>query len=276
MKFPFTFYVQKHPGGAHTVSLVEVPEMVSHGVNLARCQEEVRRAMVRRIRTADSSEIRGWLAGRRYDAEIIDTEITSYDARRRSRKDRLPVKFLALITENEGSLVVRLPKLGLAFHLRSREQLAAATREELNAWFHERSTDEVLSHAWTGKEWTEPANLEATPPSPEERDREADAKSHWALGQAGENLTQRWAGAGSPRAFGMDAAIEEVLETLASGRRQSLLLVGPSGVGKPPRTTGSISSRSRKSGHACGGPTIWTACCSGTGNSSTRRSSSKR
>lgn len=232
MKFPFTFYVQKHPGGAYTVSLVEAPEVVSHGVNLGRCQEEIRRAMARRIRKADRSEVSRWLAGCRYEAEIVETEVTSYDARRRSRKERLPMKFLALLSEDTGALVVRLPKLELTFHLRSRDQLTSATREELNAYFHERSTGEVLSHAWAGKEWIERADLEATPPSPEDRDREAEEGNHWALAQAGENLTQRLASTGLQRAFGRDAVVDELLETLASSRRQSLLLVGPSGVGK--------------------------------------------
>jgi ATP-dependent Clp protease ATP-binding subunit ClpC len=240
MKHKFTLFVQKHHGGEHTVIVVEVPDIRAHHVVLDKCRDQVCRALAKRIRRIEPSALAAMKPCMDQEIKAVRVEMRPRGRKGMPRRNRIEIKFSLIISNyDEEHILVRVPKLLdplsgsrlFAFLVRREEDLRSVAQQELQVYFQDYSLERLLEFGYAKSETIETVTVLAEPKRAMDREEEREEESYWGLESAGEKLTTKER-AKANRAYEMDEFVEEILETLASKQRNSVLLVGPPQVGK--------------------------------------------
>lgn len=236
MKFPVRLFVQRHDSRAYTVSAPAFPGISAYGPTLEECKQEVAEALERRLGEIEPEALHRHAMPANQRLERVTVELRPTDQHGRRRRDNVRLTLSLLLTPEEGGQILvsaptlRLPPL--SFYVKDAAELRETAQLELIQYFHGESLEELLEHQAARHETLDVLELQFTPKKAAERQDQEEAERFWALKASGVNLTAQ-AGEGQlRRAYRREREVDAVLDAIASDRRPSILLTGPSGVGK--------------------------------------------
>jgi ATP-dependent Clp protease ATP-binding subunit ClpC len=236
MKLTVRIFIQKHENRTYTVTVPVLPGLSAYGPTLEECKEEVAQALAKRLSEMPAEYLQHVGLGPNQALEKVTVELRPTDQQGKRRRDavKLTVSFI-LTPEEDGQILVSAPRLNdppLSFFIARHAELNDVAQLELAQYFHHASFEQLLFYRAARYETLDTLEVEFKPKTAVERVEEEEKENFWALRQCGINLTAQ-AGEGQlRRAYRRDKEVEEVLATIASERRPSLLLIGPPGAGK--------------------------------------------
>lgn len=236
MKFTFRLFVQKHANRSYTVTVPLFPGVAAYGPALEECKQEVTEALAQRLAELEPQTLHLFEFQPNQTLEKVTVELrpTDHQGKRRRNKIKLTVSLL-LTPEEDGQILVMAPRLRhppLTFYVNRSEELGEVAQLELAQYFHEASLEHILLHQPARYETLDTLEVEFKPKKATDRASEEEDERFWALKASGVNLSAQVIEGQLRRAYRREREVEEILAALAGERRPSILLLGPSGVGK--------------------------------------------
>lgn len=236
MKFPVRLFIQRHDSRAYTVSAPAFPGISAYGPTLEECKQELAEALEQRLSELEPETLHRYAMPPNQRLERVTVELRPTDRHGRRRRDTLRLTISLLLTpEDGGQILVSAPTLrqpSLAFYVKDAAELHETAQLELIQYFHGESLEDLLPFQAARHESLDVLEVQFTPKKAAEREQQIEEERFWALKASGVNLTAQ-AGEGQlRRAYRREREVDAVLDAIASDRRPSILLVGPSGVGK--------------------------------------------
>lgn len=255
MHVKFRLFIQKHPIGTYTVTVPGVrrvsplstedvlpaaASLSAYGLLLEEARDDVREALEKWLAKADPAEL-GRLTNYREGQflETVEVELRPEDRHGQKRKDRVRHKFSLMLEKLESQqYLVTVPRLldpPLQFYCFSLDELRETASRELATYFSKASLEELLEYEYQRQEFLDELEVSFNPLKPQrerKKGKDEEEREFWALKASGMNLTARSREGRLARPFRREREVTEVLNTLAAERGASVLLVGPSGVGK--------------------------------------------
>jgi ATP-dependent Clp protease ATP-binding subunit ClpC len=234
----FHTYVRRGREGRFTVSVLTHPTYCAHSDTLKSARDELRDVLAREL------ALGALHAGEDHwddlQSEVVDVEIRAVQ---HERLIRVPMRFLVLHRDaGQGAAEVFVPTLDLRFRVRGDDERVLWTEERIRAWFHLVKVDELIVHTYARHERVEslPVTWHGAGRYKDALKERKDRDSHdagWSstdgeLGQAGVELVQAAREARLGRALGRDRELDRLVVMLAESSGRSVVLRGPSGVGK--------------------------------------------
>lgn len=204
---------------------------------LQRVANEARKQLEKWSSQGRTREIANWLYDPNAITQLIKEPITLRD-------QTLSIKTIIIAKESNGVFIVRTPLINdLKFQSLPRESINQAAIRVITGWCEEAKRDDrsidLTELSITGDAWIEP--LDITLPIGEKKPKKSKGPKGSLLGQpnpgGAESLQRVGRCLDSFRqercnVYCRDVEIDRVTTVLGTRRKQSLLLVGPSGVGK--------------------------------------------
>src|SRR5262249_5920835 len=158
----------------------------------------------------------------------------------KKRREQIKMLFsLVVKPEDDGQLFVTVPKLGqppLTFYVYNKDELHQQAAVELAAWLDGMSLDQLMEFRHARAETLETLEVDVPLKKPKEQasgDSTGETpEAFWALREIGVNITAQTSEGRWRKLYRRDQYVEDVLRTLASPRHNSVLITGPSEVGK--------------------------------------------
>ncbi|MBI3722629.1 ATP-dependent Clp protease ATP-binding subunit, partial [bacterium] len=214
MRYHAPIFARKHHDGRFTLYLVDPYEPVlAHGGTRAEAEEALREALEARIKDlADPLGVR----------------------HRSGRRDEVALTVSSIITTpRDGNTEVFVPRLGLWFDVSSKDEIDAAIRDEVRQELSGASDEEALALLLDAEESLGALVVDAPPRErirPKKKDPRGDEEG--PLARAGADLTATMKRGGPVCAHSREQEVTALLSALAGQPPSSVLLLGPSGVGK--------------------------------------------
>jgi len=236
MKLTVRIFIQKHENRTYTVTVPVLPNISAYGPTLEECKEEVAQALVKRLSEMPADYLNHVALRPNQSLEKVTIELRPTDPQGKRRRNAVKLTVSLILTpEEDGQILVSAPRLDsppLSFFIANRAELNDVAQLELAQYFHQTSFEQLLFYRAARYETLDTLEVEFKPKTAVERVKEEEEENFWALKESGSNLTAQ-AGEGQlRRAYRRDKEVEEILATIASERRPSLLLIGPPGAGK--------------------------------------------
>lgn len=236
MKLTVRLFIQKHENRTYTVSAPTFPGVAAYGPTLEECKQEIAEALVKRLSEMEPETLYLYALKPNQTLEKVTVELRPTDRHGKRRRDSLKLTLSLLLTPEEGGqILVSVPRLRyppLSFYVARHEELLETAQLELIQYFHGEPFETILSYQAARHESLDTLEVDFKPKKITEREEEEEDEQFWALKASGTNLTAQAAEGQLRRAFRREREVEQVLAAIASERRPSILLVGPSGVGK--------------------------------------------
>lgn len=251
----FHLFIQKHHNGCYTATVPGIhtipeiesgdeypdsPTLASHGLLLEEVKDDIREALEKWLARVDPSALH------RYDTykvgarlEKVELELRPSGLEGKKRHDKVRLKFsLLVIPEENGQYLISVPKLNsppLAFYCYRLDELKEVASREIASYFSEESLEELLQYQYERQEFLDEVEVDFTPLKPQKVRQKKDAEEehdYWAIRQSGMNLTAQAKEGRCMRAWRRDREVQEILSIIAADRNNSIILTGPSDVGK--------------------------------------------
>jgi DNA replication protein DnaC/predicted RNase H-like HicB family nuclease len=236
MKLSVRLFVQRHENRTYTVTVPIFPGVSAYGPTLEECKQEIAEALAKRLAEMEPESLYVFALKPNQALEKVTVELRPPDRHGKRRRDTLRLAVSLLLTpEEDGQLLVSAPRLRyppLSFYIAHRDELSDVAQLELAQYFHGESFETLLGYQAARCETLDTLEVEFKLKKASERDEQEEEESFWALKQSGTNLTAQASEGQLRRAFRRQKEVEQVLAAIASERRPSIVLVGPSGVGK--------------------------------------------
>ncbi|MEM8531103.1 MAG: AAA family ATPase [Chloroflexota bacterium] len=236
MKLTVRLFVQKHQNRTYTITTPQFPGISAYGPTLEECKEEITEALVKRLSEMEPEALQHVAFKPNQTLEKVAVELRPTGRNSKRRREPISLTISLIVTaEEEGQLLVSAPRLRyppLAFYVRSHDELQEIAQIELAEYFYGESFENLLEYRTTRHESLDSLEVNFKPKKAIEREDEEEEELFWALKANGTNLTAKAAEGQLRRAFRRDNEVDTVLSAITSDRRSSVLLIGPSGVGK--------------------------------------------
>lgn len=234
VRFDFTLFVQRDADYRYTVRVVEIPDINSYGVILSKCIEEVRRVLIKVLSRAQPSELSHIKRLSSSALQTVEVEFHPMSKSGRRRKTKIRIKFSLIIIRHKEQFLVIVPKLDppLKFYVDNIENLEKIAEDELKEYFHDYTTEAIMQYQYAVEEKLENLSIEVRVRSPLEVLEKKERDTIVEILGAGEDLVQMAKQDELPRAFEVDEYVQTLLDILAHPEHESILLVGPSQIGK--------------------------------------------
>lgn len=255
MQQKFRVFVQKHENRTYTVTLpgiryIEIEDieddlplsrsLSSYGPILEELKDDLRIALEKWLKKVEPAMLNSIINYREGQSlETVEVEIRPADRTKRKRHDKVKIKLSLLITPEEGGqYLVSVPRLVspmLSFFCYSLDELKETAAREIQTYFSEHTLEEILEYQYQRQEYLDEIEVSFTPLKPQREKKKKDEKDEgnfWALGSSGVDLSARAKEKKLLHAYRRENEIREILNVLSAERNSSILLVGPSGVGK--------------------------------------------
>ncbi len=242
MQFKFYLYVQKHNNRTYTVVPLPFYDMATFGINLDEIKSDLTEALKERVKDIPQHNLHNLLEARALTMHKVRVELRPIDRKtRKKRRELVRLTFSTLVKkDDDGQLIVTVPKLGqppLTFYVYKHEELQATAATELAAWLDGLALDQLLDYQHARRETLEELEVDVHIRKPKESGffeggvGEAEPR-FWALREVGINLTAQAAEGRFRKTYRRDGIIENILQTLAGMRNNSVLISGASETGK--------------------------------------------
>ncbi len=234
VKFNFTQFFTRSIDYSYTVKVVEIPDLVAYGTVYDKCVEEIKRAIIKvisRMDPDDLSRIKFIPGGR---LETVDVEFQPTGKSGRRRKTKVRVKFSIIVIPHKEQLLVIVPKLKppLKFYVDDYKNLQRVAQDELKEYFYDSTAEEIMKYEYDEMEKIEIINITAQVRSPLQVWEDKEEEALYEILETGENLVAKARAGELTRAYDRDNVVQKILDILASPEHESILLIGPSQVGK--------------------------------------------
>ncbi len=251
----FRLFVQKHHNGSYTATVPGIhgipdiesgdeypdsPTMASHGLLLEEVKDDIREALEKWLAKVDPSSLHrynNYREGTRL--EKVELELRPSDREGKKRHDRLRLKFSLLVNpEEDGQFLISVPKLQsppLSFYCYRLDELKEVAAREIASYFSGVSLEELIQYQHERQEFLDEVEASFAPLKPQKVRAKKDAeeeRDYWAIRQSGVNLTAQAKEGRCMRAWRREREVREILSIIAAERNSSIILTGPSDVGK--------------------------------------------
>ena len=244
MEQKFHLFVRRHAGVGYTVSVLTHPFLTAFAEDVDDARDQIATAAAKLL-ARDAQEIgHGQTWWKEMRLRRVDLTLRAVQQRRLLA---VPMRFTALThadgdpdapRRTEAGLVVRVPRLGVVDSLAVPQDFDAWVEEIIRHRLFMAPLDSLLRVSYDGDESVETLTVAYKPVVAKERRRDDDKRRDErrppppALGEASRRLNDLVRHGGLERAFQRTRELDLLAEMLTSSRRASVLLVGPSGVGK--------------------------------------------
>jgi len=247
MKFKFHLYVQKHFNRTYTVTPLPFFDLTAFGSNLEECKAEIREALEERIIETNPNNLQQYEFKPKLNLQKTQVEVRPTDRKKRNkRREKIKLLFSLLVDpQEEGQLYVHVPKLGQhgpTFYVYEPGELQEQAQLEIAAWLDTATLDQLQGYQHARSESLEVLEVEIALKKVKERSEEEDpfamfgGSSHqdnfWALKEIGISMSAQLSEGRFRRTYRRDEIVEDILQTLAATRNNSVLLMGQSETGK--------------------------------------------
>ncbi len=234
VSFEFTLFIQKHIDHSYTVKVVEFPDIVAHGVVQSRCYEEVRTTLIKIISKMEPEQLQTIKRIPGGKMEIVEVEFQPTSKSGRRRKTKLVIKFSIIVIPHKEQFLVIVPKLSppMKFYIDKIDNLDRITKDELKDYFHDSTTEEIMEYEYAEEEKLDTISVKVNIRSPSGVIEEKEKETISSILAAGEDLTEKAKKGELSRAFQVDDIVQEIIGILALSKHESILLIGPTQVGK--------------------------------------------
>jgi ATP-dependent Clp protease ATP-binding subunit ClpC len=251
----FRLFIQKHHNGNYTATVPGIhgffdiesgddfPEsstLASHGPLLEEVRQDIREALEKWLTRVEPSALH------RYDnyregarLEKVELELRPAGKEGKKRHEKLRLKFSLLVNpEDDGQYLVSVPKLQsppLSFYCYSLDELKETASREIASYFSAESLEELLQYRYERQEFLDETEVSFTPLKPQKAREKKDSeeeRDYWAIRQSGINLTALAKEGKCMRAWRREKEVQEILSIISADRNSSVILIGPSDVGK--------------------------------------------
>ncbi len=247
MQERFHLFIRQHPNDWYTASVLAHPQYAAFGPTIGPLKEQLAEVLSHELSEGRISTTDAWFAdvGRR----AIELELRAVQ---HDRLIRVPMRFTLVVRPlpkaGDDIFEVRIPRLDKVFRISGEDNIGPWSEEIIRGFFHLDPVEELLPYQNTRGErldevdvtWQRPKSRKAKERAAKRRRNDDDDDDMFGfarprqspLGQVGVELTEE-AGAGRiPRAELRDDLMTQLVGILDAPHARSLLLVGPSGVGK--------------------------------------------
>ncbi len=234
IQFDFTLFIQKHEDGSFTFKVVEIPYIVAYGISQNRCKDEIKSALVRVLSKMHPSEFNAIKKIPGGHLETVEVEFHPISKGGTRRKTKIKLKFSIIVAPHKDQFLVTIPILEppMKFYVDNINNIEKVAQDELKSYFHDSTTEEILKYEGTEKEQLENISAQVRVRGPLTTVNEKEKVNREIITAVGKNLLGLVQEQDFTRAYEVDETVEEIFNLLASERRESILLVGPSLVGK--------------------------------------------
>jgi ATP-dependent Clp protease ATP-binding subunit ClpC len=236
MKLAVRLFIQKHADRSYTVATPDIPGISAYGPTQEECRQEVAEALVKHLAEMPAEELQHVALRRNQSLLPVTVELRPSGPQGKRRRNPIQITVNLLVTpEEDGQFLATAPRLlypPLSFYCSKLGELAAIAQLELSQYFYDYSFEQILRYQASRQETIDQMEVEFKPKKAAERVEAAQEEQFWALRQAGIQLTAQVAESGFPRTYRREPEVEKTLSAVASEQHSSLVLVGPSGVGK--------------------------------------------
>jgi ATP-dependent Clp protease ATP-binding subunit ClpC len=247
MEFQFYVFVQEHDNRTFTMTALPFPELNVFGHDFEQGREQLREMVTERIKEMPAQFMHRMEYREDARLEKVEIELRPTDGRsQRKRRERVNLTFsLVVSTEEDGQLLVTVPKLKsptLTFYVYDESELLETAQVELVHWFEGSTLEDMLDYRYANEERLETLTVEVEDDALKSdgdddylfssltRFSFGEENEYWALKEVGINLTEQ-INLYRPT-YRRDEEVDEVLRNLAGKRANSIMLTGPSEVGK--------------------------------------------
>ncbi|NLX10114.1 MAG: AAA domain-containing protein [Chloroflexi bacterium] len=247
MKFKFHLFVQKHQNQTYTATPLPFYDLTSYGPNLDDLKTELAEAVAERVENTSPHMLQHLEFNPKLTMRKVQVEIRPIDRKKRKkRREQVRIGFsLLVLPEDEGQLVVTVPKLGnppLTFYAYNWEELEQTAITEITAWLEDSTLEDLhlVRHARTEQLDTLEVEVEVKKPKDRKDDfssvfdrfSDHEGRQFWALREIGVNLMAQASEGRFRRAYHREDEVSLILQAVASARHNSVLVTGPAEVGK--------------------------------------------
>ncbi len=233
----FHLFIRRHANDWHTASVLTHPQYAVYGPKPGPLREELREALADALSAGELAD-----ASRPTFFESL-TQRALYLDLRAVQHDRLitvPMRFTMLVRplEDDDHFEVMLPRLGQRFAIYGEDNIAPWSEELVRGFFHMSGVERLLDYQYERGARIE--RLDVTWHGARKlkkikglqlKEREA-VRWQTPLSEVGVELTEEARQGRLDKAHFRDGLVDELIGVLSGQQNRSLLLVGPSGVGK--------------------------------------------
>ncbi len=219
-----------------------LPGISAFGPTLEECKGEVTLALIQRLEHMDPGHVDNVAAKPQQSLRHVTVELHPKRSDGRKRRNSFSLNTSLLVTPLDGQIRVQAPRLAqsdshlpLGFYVRNVEELADVAQIEIAEFFSGAPLEVLENFQGSRYETIDTLAIEFKPRSPirsSEENQEMDNIDFWALRASGVNMTAQSKEGQLGRAYRREETVNEVLQILSGDNRNSLILVGDSGVGK--------------------------------------------
>lgn len=246
MEFKFHLYVQRHFNRTYTVTPLPFFDLTAYGNNLEEIKTDIAEALKERMLEINPSQLNQFEFNPKINLQKVVVEMRPTDRKKRNkRREKLRLTFSLLIQpEEEGQFYVRVPKLGQfgpSYYAYTSDEIYEQAQVEITSWLDNASIEQLQSYQYARSESLEVLDLEVPIKKVKERvkdEQDADnpfgtpKENFWALKEVGINMTAQLSEGRFKRTYRRDELVEDVMQSLAGSRNNSILLIGQSETGK--------------------------------------------
>jgi len=152
----------------------------------------------------------------------------------RRRKTKLEIIFSLIVIPYSEQYLVIVPKLSppMRFYLDSLDNLDKVAADELKNYFYGSTAEEIMEYEYAKEEKIDNISVHAKVRAPLEKINEDRKTKKELILDVGTNLVARVRDGYFTHAYQVDDIINNILEILSSEKRESIILLGESMVGK--------------------------------------------
>lgn len=238
MKAQFHVYLRQHQTRWYTAQLLTMPSYAAYGPHPSQLFDELATVVAMDVHERALLSETHYFEGLR--SRTIRLEIMAVQ---HHRLVTVPMRFTIAqwqVVDEDDLYEVIVPRLDLRFRIYGEENIDPWIEESIRGRFHMSEVKEVLAHRYERSERISTIDVsffgaDRFKKLRGPREREVRLEDHDAikpLSQFGIELVDEAKGDRIGRALFRDAVVNELATVLSSRRDPSVLLVGPSGVGK--------------------------------------------
>ncbi len=237
MQQSFHLFVRQHFSGWYTASVLTHPEYAVFGPAMGPLRDELREVLAQEL-ALGALKPRGETFFDDTERQVLELELRGVQ---HDRLLRVPMRFTLLLRrlEEADRFEVRIPVIGKRFRIAGRENIEPWSEELIRGHFHLKQVDELLKHQFERAETLERLDVVWHGSGGRRRKRrktaqqaERERRFSSPLSQVGVELVAEARAGRLRRAHFRDEELRQLLAILAASQNRSLLLLGPSGVGK--------------------------------------------
>ncbi len=242
MQRSFHLYIRRHSNDWYTASVLTHPRYAAFGPSLAPIRQELTDVMAQELGDG-ALAIRGDTFFDDLQQRVLEIELRAIQ---HERLVRVPMRFTVLhrTIQKDGDLYeVILPRIGQRFTIHGKDNIMPWAEEIVRGFFHLCEIDKLLAHQYERGARIERLDVvyhggrrQKKAKGPSQNNRHSITDLSYAqrspLGAVGVELTEEARAGRLPKVHFRDNIIDELTAILSGSQHKSVLLIGPSGVGK--------------------------------------------